>query len=150
MLMSLSERSVAVEPTTVVSGWIDAFNARDLEALLACLAPDVELQPLKLTGLDGRYEGRAGARGWFEGLRSLGFAHVLEVAQVRETADGQVLAIGAVVVPGEGEISRFCGLHVVANGLIHLAHHYFSDPDMLEHLGRFSGNAFPIGGLPAL
>jgi len=33
------------------------------------------------------------------------------------------------------DIGPFCGLHRLAGGLIVAAHHYLTDPDMIEYLG---------------
>ena len=62
---------VAQVPERVVSRWVDAFNARDLDGMLACLAADVDLHPLRLSGLRASYRGHDGVREWFAQLKRL-------------------------------------------------------------------------------
>jgi hypothetical protein len=38
---------------TIVVRWVEAFNARDLDGMLACFATDVEFHPLRLSGVTG-------------------------------------------------------------------------------------------------
>jgi hypothetical protein len=41
---------------------MDAFNASDVDAMVACLDLQVDLQPLRLSGLDHVYHGHDGIR----------------------------------------------------------------------------------------
>ena len=61
--------------------------------------------------------------------------HVFVLSDVHGAGDDQVLAVGALALAGEVEIAAFCALHRITDGLIVAAHHYLTDPDMLERLG---------------
>ena len=53
----------------------------------------------------------------------------------RVVGEAPVLAVGALTLAGEFEIAPFCALHRIVDGLVVAAHHYLTDPDMLECLG---------------
>jgi ketosteroid isomerase-like protein len=122
-----------------VSRWMDAFNASDVEAMLTCLDPHVDLQPLRLYGLDGAYHGHDGIRAWFAQLRQLGHQHRIVITDIHTAGVGNVLATGALTTANQADVASFCGLHQLADGMIVAAHHYISDPDMLERLGLLAG-----------
>jgi hypothetical protein len=131
----VSGATVALSSDVLVREWVDAFNARDLEGMLAGLDPEVRLHPLRLRGLDGSYAGHDGVQRWFARLTQLRHEHVIVLSDVHGSRDDRVLAVGSLRLVGSVEIASFCALHRIAGGLIAAAHHYLSDPDMLEHLG---------------
>lgn len=55
----------------VVSACVDAFNARDLDGLLNCVDGEVDVGPLRLTGVEGAYGGPDRVGRWFERLAVL-------------------------------------------------------------------------------
>jgi len=65
---------------------VDAFNRRDLDALLALMDDGVEGAP-PLASVEGNYQGHAGLRRWwqslFEGLSDFS----IEVVEVRDLGD---------------------------------------------------------------
>lgn len=103
--------------------------------MLACLDPEVRFHPLRLSGLDGSYRGHDGVQRWFAQLAQLHHDYVIALFEVRGSGDNRVLAVGELRLAGKLEIAPFCALHRIADGVIVAAHHYLSDPDMLEHLG---------------
>ena len=119
----------------VVSRWITAFNARDLDSMLACLATGVEFRPLVRSGLDGQLLGHAGVKRWFAHLESLGIYDWLEVADVRCGPDGQVFTAGELKVAGSRAAASFCGLYRVTDGEIVSLRHYYSDPATMRRIG---------------
>lgn len=125
-------------PETVVSRWVDAFNDRDLNAMLACVAADVEFHPFRLHGLDGCYQGHDGVRSWFANLERLQYEERLTVSRIESTDGDQVLAVGAVSLYGLDVGPPFCGLYVLGDGLVLAAHLYLTEPEMLKRLGRLS------------
>ncbi len=125
----------ALAPDALVSGWLDAFNAKDLEGMLACLDSDVRFYPLRLSGLDGSYRGHDGVQRWFVQLTRLRYEHVIVVSDVHGAGEDKVLAVGALRLVGNLDIAPFCALHRIVDGVIVAAHHYLSDRDMLEHVG---------------
>jgi SnoaL-like domain len=123
-----------VTAETIVSRWFDAFNARNLEGMLGCLDEDVDFHPLRLNGCHGSYFGHDGVREWWAQLQRGRLDHSIVVSRTRPAKPGRILVNGSLSVAG-GEIGPFCALHTVADRLIVAAHHYLSDPDMIEHLG---------------
>ena len=122
-------------PETVVSRWVDSFNARDLERMLACLSEDVDFHPVRMSGLGASYRGHDGVREWFARLRRLGHDYRIVLAEARDAGDGRVFASGSLTLGGEADVGPFCALHRIAGGVIVSAHQYHSDPDMIEQLG---------------
>jgi hypothetical protein len=116
----------------LVLRWVNAFNARNLEALLSCLHAEVDFHPLKLLGIDRSYRGHDGVRIWFGRLDALHYRHRIELADVRDGGRGQLLAIGALSVPGHGSVVPFCASHWIKEDLIALVRQYPRDPDLVE------------------
>lgn len=119
---------------TVVSRWVDAFNARDVEGMLACLDPDVSFRPLRLRGLDRSYLGHDGVQRWFARLGQLGHDHRLDLSEVRGAGQERVLAVGALSLAEESDVAQFCALHWIPNGLILATQHYLSDPHTMQRV----------------
>jgi hypothetical protein len=107
-----------------VSRWVDAFNARDLDAMLTCLDVEVDFHPLQVAGLERSYRGHAGVRRWFAALQRRNLEYRIAVSALERTDDGGVLAAGALGVDGQNEIAPFCGLHRLSQHLITDARHY--------------------------
>ncbi len=124
-----------VSPTEIVARWVEAFNARDLEGMLACLAHDIALHPVKLIGLEASYRGHNGVRSWFAQLQRHRYAHAIVLSDLRDLGDGRVFATGSLSLREGPEIAPFSGLHRVADGVTVRAHHYLTDPEMIEQLG---------------
>ncbi len=115
--------------------WVQAFNARDLDDMLSCLAEEVELHPLRLGGAAVRYRGHAGVRAWFERMAQAYIDYRVMLDQTRELGGGKVLASGSLSVGDELHVGPFCALHQVQSGLIVDARQYVSEPDMIERVG---------------
>jgi SnoaL-like domain len=126
---------VSRPPDRIVSRWVEAFNARNLEGMLALLDPWVDLYPLKLFGLDGSYRGHGGVRAWFAQLERHCHDYEIGLSEVRTVVEGKVVAFGSLRLVGEPDIAGFCAVHRIREGLIVAAHHCVSDPEMIEHLG---------------
>lgn len=127
-----AEAARSLEP--IVLRWIDAFNARDFDAMLSCLDPDVRFHPLRLSGLAGSYRGHEGVSEWFERLRMRHDPRI-RVTELHAVNGDQVNVIGSLSLGDDPEIAPFCGLHRIRDGRIVAAHHYLTDPDMIEYLG---------------
>jgi hypothetical protein len=122
----------ALGPKALVLRWVNAFNARNLDALLSCLHTEVDFHPLKLPGVDRSYRGCEGVRAWFGRLDALHYRHRIELSEVRAGGRGQLLAIGALSVPGHGSVVPFCASHWLKDDLISLVRQYPRDPDLVE------------------
>ena len=119
----------------MVARWVDAFNARDLDGMLACFTEDVDFHPLRLNGCDASYSGHDGVREWWLLVNRGRLEHRIVISDTRVIDDGRMLANGSLTLGGEVDIGRFCALHSFEGGLIVMAHHYLSDPDMIERVG---------------
>ncbi len=113
--------------------WIEALNARDLDRILACVAPDIEFHPLKLSASRPAYVGHDGIRQWFDEVQNR--RHEIRELSLEDLADGRVLAVGVIVLDGQNTPTDFAGIYRVVDGLIGSAHHYLSDRAMLSRLG---------------
>ena len=82
-------------------GVIDAFNRRDVEALSALLAPDVEIVPIRAALEDIAYRGPDAASQWFAAVDEAWENLTVEHQEMRD-AGGVVLARGRVRSHGRG------------------------------------------------
>ena len=75
---------------------VDAGNRRDVEALSALLAPDVEIVPMR-AALEGStsYRGPAAAKQWFAALEDSWEGLTAEIEEVRAAGDC-VVALGRI------------------------------------------------------
>lgn len=110
-----------------VRRWFDAFNSRDLEGMLACMHPHVDFHPLRLHGLDSIYQGHGGVREWFAALQRMEHHHRVELATVRESADGKLVASGKLAAAAPGGPASFWAVERFEGGMIVAAHHFLSD-----------------------
>jgi hypothetical protein len=69
---------------------VDAFNQRDLDAVLELMDADVEAIALEVE-MEGRYHGHAGIRRWYAGLIDTIPDIAIEVVEMRDLG-GQTLA----------------------------------------------------------
>lgn len=122
------------DPDAVVRRLIDAFNDRDLDALLACLDPDVDLHPLPFRGLRSSYRGHTGVGRWLRDLRREQHEHRLDPVGLRVlgAAEARVLTVGRVHDGARETIERFCAVHVITGGRIRSARHVVADAEMLR------------------
>lgn len=122
----------ALGPKALVFRWVNAFNARNLEALLSCLHAEVDFHPLKLLGIDRSYSGHEGVRVWFGRLDALHYRHRIELSEVREGSREHLVAVGALSVPGHGSVVPFCATHWIKDDLIALVRQYPRAPAFVE------------------
>ena len=81
---------------------VDAFNRRDLDALLALADDDIEGAPA-LASIEGHYHGHAGIRRWWESLFSGLPDFTVEVVEVRDLGD---LTVAVLHFRAEGAVSH--------------------------------------------
>jgi SnoaL-like domain len=122
-------------PETLVSLWFEAFNARDLDGVLAPLDREVDLYPLKLRGLAGSYRGHGGVQDWLADLEREDHDYQIDLGDVCSMIDGQVVALGSLRLAGELDVAPFCAVQRIGGGLIVAAHHCLRDPEMIDRLG---------------
>ncbi len=127
----------------VVASWVDAFNDRDLDGVLAAFDPEIEFRPLRLPGVAHVYHGHEGVRLWFDVVTAAGHPHRIEVEAFKPAGSGGLVAAGSVRLGTSGSLSPFTGLYGLTDGLIADAVHYFTPPDVLERLGIIEAGAAP-------
>jgi ketosteroid isomerase-like protein len=71
---------------------IDAFNRRDLDAVMALMDHDVEAVS-RIVVIEGGYHGHEGVRRWWENLLDAFPDFTIEVVEVRELGDATVAAV---------------------------------------------------------
>ena len=76
----------------------DAFNRRDLDAVLALMDDDVEGFP-RIAAIEGGYHGHEGMRSWWRDLFDAFPNFTVEVGEVRDLGD---LTVAAVHLRGQG------------------------------------------------
>ena len=84
--------------------FLDAYNRRDVEAMLGELDPAVEWHPAILPPLEGEptvYRGHEGVREWVRDLDEV-FAEIdVEFSEIRDLGD-RIVAIGSIRMRGKG------------------------------------------------
>jgi hypothetical protein len=123
--------------------FIDAFNRRDAEGLIALSDPAIEFHPTSLVGSKQRYDGHAGLRRWVVELERSGVEHQVQVREVRPREDGfvilaDVLIDGAAVTPG-AMVARLNEQHQILE-----AHVFLTDAELLAHIGVMPGDSTNI------
>src|ERR1700736_859689 len=81
--------------------YFDAYNSRDLEALLAVLAEDVVIHPSPLFQPRRGYEGSAGAREWMHATLAATRRYEQVVTEVRLVNRDQWAVLGEIRLDGE-------------------------------------------------
>ena len=95
----------------LIARGVAAFNAGDIEGMLAPIHPEVEFQPLRGV-LEGTvYHGHQGFRRWLEGMAEDWDEFHLDVIDVTEVASNWVLVQGRVRARG-----RASGVELDATG----------------------------------
>ena len=119
--------------------FVDAFNRRDAEALIATCDPAVEFQPTVLVGARRVYTGHEGIRRWVEDLAASTVQHRSTVLGVRILRDGR-FAVFAELDTGDGGATPAAMVARLGDsGLIVEARGYLSDEALLERLGVLEG-----------
>src|SRR2546430_1187101 len=80
---------------------IDAFNRRDLDAVLALMDDDVEAVS-RIVVIEGGYHGHEGIQRWWESLLDAFPDFTSEVGEVRELGD---VTVAALCIRGRGASS---------------------------------------------
>jgi len=114
--------------------FVDAFNQRDADGLIALSDPAIEFHPTTLVGKRQRYDGHEGLRRWVAELNASGLGHQVRVREVRPREDGfvllsEVLLDGKLVTPS-AMVARLSAEHAIAE-----AHAFLTDAELLAHVG---------------
>lgn len=122
-------------PEATVCEWIDAFNARDFDRVLAPLKSEVALHPLRLDGIGSVYRGHVGVLQWLGELERGGLTHRLALGETRIVRDHAVLAVGGVALAERAGETPFCGIFEFGGPQIVSIRHYFGHPETLAEIG---------------
>jgi ketosteroid isomerase-like protein len=95
------ETAMSQENTELAYRSSEAFNRRDLDAVLALMDDDVEVVS-RLVSVEGGYHGHEGIRRWWKNLLDAFPDFTVEIDEVRELGD---LTVAAVRVRGHGASS---------------------------------------------
>ncbi len=120
----------------IAHGFIDAFNRRDVDGLIAFADPDIKFHPTVLVGDIRAYRGHEGLRRWVEDLSSAEAEHQVRVREVRPLDSVYFIVLSDVLLYGEVLGPSAMLGRLTATGEIGEAHAYLSDESMLATLER--------------
>jgi ketosteroid isomerase-like protein len=119
----------------VARRWIEAFNRRDADALLAVADPEMVFHPTLLAGRRRAYRGHEELRLWLADVAATSLRHTAEATAVRRLPSGEHMVSGNVFQDGE-VLSPFSMRIRVSDGMLVEAWAYLSDEALLSSLGR--------------
>ena len=116
--------------------FIEAFNRRDAEALVALADPRIEFHPTSLAGAERVYRGHDGIRRWVRDLGRSEIQHQVRVREVRELEENRVFVISEVLIDGEVISPSAMLARLTEEGKMIEARAYLTDEQMLKKIGR--------------
>ncbi|MGH2913216.1 MAG: nuclear transport factor 2 family protein, partial [Solirubrobacteraceae bacterium] len=119
--------------TQIGHGFIEAFNLRDAEAMVALTHPELEFRPTMLAGSRRVYKGHDGLRTWVADLVASGAEHQVRVREVRVLGEQRLIVFTEVLLDGEA-ISPSAMVATLRDGKIVEARAYLSDEETLAEL----------------
>lgn len=114
--------------------FVDAFNRRNVEDLIALSDAQIEFHPTSLVGARRRYDGHDGLRRWVVQLDESRIEHQVRVKEVRPL-DGGFLVISEVLLGGELVSPSAMLAKLNEAGLIVEARAFLTDPETLRQVG---------------
>ena len=121
---------------------VDAYNRRDLEALLEFLDPEIEWHPATQALLGGEsavYRGHAGVRELFRDVTEVFSYFHIELSEVRDLGEERVVALGRIHTRGSesgAQAESPVGFLVEGrNGKAILIRNYLDPKEALEAAG---------------
>lgn len=114
--------------------FVDAFNRRDAEGLVALCDPEIEFHPTPLVGSHDGYRGHHGLRQWAEELRASGLDHRVRVREVRTLDEHRFLLLSEVWVDGEVVSPSAMLARLGEGGGIVEARAFLSDEETIEQI----------------
>lgn len=122
------------ELDTLARRFIDAYNARDADALVAVSHARIAFYPSTLVGERRRYDGHDGLRRWMEQLTATGAEFQASIREVRALGPDRFVVLSQVWI-GEQLGRDSAMIASVGDGLIVEARSYLSDERMLIEMG---------------
>jgi len=126
-----------VQADSIGREFVDAFNRRDADGLVALSHPDIEFRPTMLAGSKRVYKGHEGLRCWVAELVASGAQHHVRVSEIRKLDDRRFLLLSEVLLDGEA-VAPSAMVAKLAGGKIIEDHAYLSDEGMLVELDLLS------------
>ncbi|MGB7588718.1 MAG: nuclear transport factor 2 family protein [Solirubrobacterales bacterium] len=124
----------------IAQSFIEAFNLRDAEGLVALADPEIEFHPTPLVHGQSTYHGHDGLRCWLEEIGESGIGHRVRVHDVRKLDENHFLILSDVLI-GDEPISPLTILGRLSNAReIVEVHAFLSDERMLAQVGVTPAN----------
>jgi hypothetical protein len=114
--------------------FVEGFNRRDADALVALVHPRLEFFPTVLVGQRAVYHGHDGLRRWMADVVAGGGAHQARVRAVRVLDDERFAVLTEVVVDGEVIAPSAMVVRMQDDLIVHLKA-YLSDEQTLIRVG---------------
>jgi hypothetical protein len=129
--------STGVDGPLVTLGrdWVDAFNRRDAEALVALSDPDVDWHPTVLVGSRRTYRGHDGIRRWVEDLLAAAVQHRLVVRSVHSIDERRFAVVVDVYIDDKLATPGALVIRLGEHSTIVEGHNYLADAEMPRQLG---------------
>ena len=119
--------------TALARGFVEAFNDRDADALVALAHPRIVFRPTTLAGHRRTYHGHAGLRRWVAEIDATGLDFQVHIREIRPLRPSGFLVLSKLRV-GDELITDSAMIAAVHQDKIIEAHGYLSDEQMLAHL----------------
>ncbi len=114
--------------------FVEAFNDRDADALVALAHPRIVFRPSSLVGSRETYIGHAGLRRWLDAFAAAGMEFQLQIREVRPL-DADCFLVLSKVRYADELIADAAMIANVQDDTIISAHGYLSDEALLARLG---------------
>lgn len=85
----------------IAQSFIEAFNRRDAESLVALADPEIEFHPTPLVHAHSKYHGHDGLRRWLEEIGASGIGHRVRLRDVRTLDESHFLVLSDVLIDDE-------------------------------------------------
>ena len=125
--------SASIEDLAV--GFIEAFNARNADAIVVVCDPEIVWRPTLLVGAKRTYSGHEGMRRWVEDLAHAAVQHRSQITSVCALANDRFAIFADLATGAAHDTPAAMVARIGASGLIVEADGYLSDAELLRRLG---------------
>jgi hypothetical protein len=115
--------------------WVDAFNSRDADALVALSDPEIDWHPTVLIGSRRTYQGHDGIRRWVEDLLAAAVQHRLVVRSVHSIDERRFAVVVDVYIDEKLATAGALVIRLGEHSTIVEGHNYLADSKMPRQLG---------------
>lgn len=127
----------------LAGAFVEAFNDRDADELVALAHRRIVFRPTALVGRRRTYHGHVGLRRWVAELEAMPVEFRLHVREIRPQRPSGFLVLSTLHV-GEDLITDSAMIAALHEGRIIEAHSYLSDEAMLVRLGLIPDAPAPL------